>query len=651
MQSSSYRPDIDGLRAVAVLMVVLFHFRLVPYADAGFLGVDVFFVISGFLITSIIINGAREGSFRLLTFYGKRVRRLAPALIATMVMTLAFGAAWLFPVDFKELAYQALVTQFYGSNFYFWFNVNYFGLSADTVYLLHTWSLAVEEQFYLVYPIVLLLIHRFYPRLLWPLIWAGGIASFFLNLWLVSSKPEATFYLLPTRAWELLAGAVCWQLVEKRIRLRTEWMEAVGLIGIGSLLISIFFFQKDFSIPGSYAGLAVIGAAAVIYSGSFGPTWVSKALGQRVCVYIGRISYPLYLVHWPIDVFARSYFNEFYDTSMRTGMLALSFGLASLIYHLIENPIRTARFDTGSNRLLTAYFASLAATVGVFVISQATNGLPQRFPDDVLEMAAYSEDHTESSDECRYEVRKAIADSLCTIGAADIDPTWMIYGDSHAWAARSAFNEWLRRRGESGYFVFRSSCLPIAGTYLVGEQGVCFRFNEEVNRFVLASDQIENVLLVSTWRQVTGSRLSTSPVALITPEESLALFDRKFAENVSRYADAGKRVHIWEPLPWATMNVPRAIARAMLRGSEDPEERLRVTIGEYRSAFRFFFEAVEKNRGPIYRTYSPSSFLCDEGSCRVMLDGVPVFFDSTHLTRSTFKVWADMLEAADRVDP
>ena len=540
------------------------------------------------------------------------------------------------------------MTQFYGSNFYFWFNVNYFGLSAENVYLLHTWSLAVEEQFYLVYPVVLLLIHRLSPRLLWPLIWLGGIASFLVNLWFVSTKPEATFYLLPPRAWELLAGAVCYQLVAKRIRHRTEWMEALGFLGVGLLLVSVFCFQKDFSIPGSYAGLAVLGAAAVIYSGSFGPTWVSRGLGQEACVYTGRISYPLYLVHWPVDVFARGYFNEGYDSAARAGMLAVSLGLASLIYHLIESPIRTAQSDTGSKRLLIAYFASVAATVGVFWISETTQGLPQRFPDDVLEMAVYSEDHTESSDECRYDVQTEFTASLCTIGASGAEPTWMIYGDSHAWAGRAAFDEWLRRRRESGYFVFRSSCLPVAGTYLVGEQGACHRFNEEVNGFVLASDRIENVLLVSTWRQVTGSRLSTSPVGMITPQESLALFARQFAANVSRYANAGKRVHVWEPLPWAKARVPRAVAWAMMRGEEDCEEGLGVTIEEYRDAFGFFFDAIAANRDSINRTYSPSSFLCAEGSCRVMLGGVPVYFDSTHLTRSAFMAWVEMLKAADR---
>jgi peptidoglycan/LPS O-acetylase OafA/YrhL len=290
---TGYRPDIDGLRAVAVLLVLLFHFDLLLVGKAGFIGVDVFFVISGFLITSIIKRQVDTGTFSLRGFYVARVRRLAPALFATLVLVMVVGGFTLFQHDLIELASQVLYSQLYVVNIYYWRSINYFGLGTDDVFLLHMWSLAVEEQFYLFYPVLVLLIHRYQRARFWPWIAGLGTVSFVLNIVFVSLKPEATFYLLPTRAWELLAGAlVSWAASSLPDR-RPPIDEAAGAAGLLLIATSVATYAVGTPFPGYFALLPVAGACALLWSGRNGGTWTTRRLSLWPVTYVGKISYPL----------------------------------------------------------------------------------------------------------------------------------------------------------------------------------------------------------------------------------------------------------------------------------------------------------------------------------------------------------------------
>src|SRR5580698_5196423 len=234
--NGDYRADIDGMRALAVGLVLLFHFDLLPVARAGFIGVDVFYVISGFLITGIVLRDYDAGRFRLRDFYLRRVRRLAPALLCMQVLVLGVGAYLLLPADFNELARQSLATQLYVANIYYWQTYNYFGISAQSAFLLHTWSLAVEEQFYLFYPLLLIVVLRYCRRHIDVALLLLAALSFALNLAQVHVRPEATFYLLPTRAWELLIGALAARLIsQSRVRIDRWQAECLGALGIGLL--------------------------------------------------------------------------------------------------------------------------------------------------------------------------------------------------------------------------------------------------------------------------------------------------------------------------------------------------------------------------------------------------------------------------------
>ncbi len=280
----AYRADIDGMRAVAVMLVLIFHFSLLTRINAGFLGVDIFFVISGFLITSILLIRVEANSFRLGTFYIGRIRRLAPALFAVLFLTMAVAAVWLFPNELIDLSKQVFAAQLYVANIYFRRTVNYFDWGAQII-LLHTWSLAVEEQFYLFYPVCVFLLLRYFRKQFWALIAAGLLLSFFLNIAFAAVKPEAVFYLLPTRAWELLAGAMVIPLASKWTRSR-KIDEIIGLLGADLIIVAVTCYRVEFHIPGYYALLPTLGTGCLLLSGVTGTTGIAQILSSKPFVHI-----------------------------------------------------------------------------------------------------------------------------------------------------------------------------------------------------------------------------------------------------------------------------------------------------------------------------------------------------------------------------
>jgi len=636
-----YRADIDGLRAIAVLLVLIFHFELFPIIKAGFLGVDIFFVISGFLITTILKNQLDTGVFSLCMFYVNRIRRLAPALLAILFMVMTAGFVWLFPTELIELSRQALVSQLYVANFYFWRNINYFGLGVHDVYLLHTWSLAVEEQFYLLYPACLWFLHSHLRKYFWSSIAVACLISFGLNVLFMDQKPEATFYLLPTRGWELLIGALL-PFVASKWKTRTKSMdEMLGLLGVGLIALGAVCYRHDFRIPGYYALLPTIGAACLLLSGEKQTAIISKALSWPLIVYIGKISYSLYLVHWPLHIFA-GYLIEDYSLGWRLGMFLLSMLLAALVYHAVEDPIRRRHRFVSSRTLLSGYATGLAATVSLFIVIYASGGLPQRLPDNVIRMANYVNDTTGPLQECEFDGKPLSGpNSFCRIGAENQTPSWVVYGDSHAWAAYPAFDKWLRSNGQAGYFIFRNSCPPVSGVHLFGDHGTCFAFNREVTDFIATHDNLKNIALVSIWLQAPEGRLSNSSQILPTRHESVQLFTDRFSQTLEHLHNLGRHIYVWEPVPGARKNVPRELARATL---EHRQADIEFTLAEYYSTYQFFFDALQKNRQWIAASFSPSRALCGNGKCAVARNGVPLYSDNNHMTKSTIDFWVDVLQ-------
>ncbi len=336
---SPYRPDIDGLRAFAVVAVAFYHFNPSRFTG-GFIGVDVFFVISGFLITGILTADIDKHRFSILKFYERRARRIFPALFFVIALTAI--AAWfvLLPHDLYEFGRGVLATSFFVSNLLFASDYGYFVGSAARNPLLHTWSLAVEEQFYVAFPLLMWWITHYFPRHRIRLIWTVAVASFLYSAYLVRVEQSAAFYLAPSRAWELALGSLL-ALGAFPATSRRSVREGLGLVGACLLIFTLWGISEDMVFPGPAALVPCIGAALIIYAGSVGAggTLVARALSMRPIVSVGLISYSLYLWHWPVLILYQHYAIA-PDWRDRVWLLGVVFGLSYLTWRFVEQPFR-----------------------------------------------------------------------------------------------------------------------------------------------------------------------------------------------------------------------------------------------------------------------------------------------------------------------
>jgi hypothetical protein len=330
-----------------------------------------------------------------------------------------------------------------------------------------------------------------------------------------------------------------------------------------------------------------------------------------------------------------------YSLKWRLQIFALSFLLAAIIYHAVEIPVRLKKALPAKRTLLVGYVTGIAVTLTVFAAVQITGGLPQRFPQDVVHLAGYVNDKSPPLTECEFSGQAAAASpaGFCHIGVAGAVSTWLVYGDSHAWAAHAAFDEWLKLNAQSGFFIFRHGCPPLQGIQLLHDK-YCHAFNEYVTRFIESRTELRNIVLVSTWRQAIEGILSTSPETLPTEQESVQIFVDGFSRTLRHLYALGRRVYVWEPLPGARKNVPQELARAAL---EHRPPNLEISRSEYLSTYQFFFDALKDNRRWLAGTFSPSDLLCATGSCAVEHDGIPLYSDNGHITQSSADYWLRIL--------
>lgn len=329
-----YRPEIDGLRAVAVIPVILFHFGM-SWVDGGYIGVDIFFVISGFLITSIILKDYQHGVFSLKDFWLRRVRRILPVLILMVIVTLIVGKQLLYAPDISNLGSQGIAALLSFANISQWLQSgNYWGYTAENSPLLHTWSLSVEEQFYLIFPLLIILVLRYFKKWLIPIVCALSVFSLLLFFYGSKNHPDATFYLVPTRAWELGAGAlIALFLYHKQLQVKSsQFLSSVGLIAI---LGSFYFLNGNTGIT-QFLFIPVGGAVLIILFSQSEQSWVNRFLSLKPIVYVGKISYSLYLWHWPVLVLSKNLTLKTGIEYPTIGLLALIIVLSVLSYHFIE---------------------------------------------------------------------------------------------------------------------------------------------------------------------------------------------------------------------------------------------------------------------------------------------------------------------------
>ncbi len=628
-----YRPDIDGLRALAILPVVLFHFRI-PHFTGGFVGVDVFFVISGYLITSLVTGEMASGAFSIVRFYERRVRRIFPALFAMLALVTAAACVILFPFDLVRYARSLCATAFFAANFEFWQQAGYFDVSADQKPLLHLWSIAVEEQFYLLFPAILLLIGN-RRRLRMAGVIGILLASFGFSVWAAVHAEAAGFYLLPSRAWELMLGAALALEAVPAIR-SGALREAAGVSGIVVIGCAVFTLSPDTPFPGAYALLPCVGAALVIHSGRGEDTFVRRVLALRPLVFVGLISYSLYLWHWPIIVFAKYVLFRDLSVAERCLLLVASFVLAILSWWLVEQPLRR---PVRRRMLFPAAATAMAVAFSCGAFAVTTAGLPQRLSPKLQQILAEQDDHEPRIDHCFALTADDVTNGrLCTIGVSKGSPSFLLWGDSHADAILPAVAEIARRTGRTGLFAGAASCLPLLG--ITTSTLTCKPFNDAVEKVALGAN-IGEVILQARWaKYADGATYGDEPHGHVVitdsqsqdppPPDNHAVFERGLERTVRELTAAGKKVVLVASVPEIGYPVPAVLARRALAGQY-------LDLAPSRNAYlqrqHFVLEAFAQMQ-KLYgvAVIYPHELLCTNGRCAVALNGIPLYRDEHHLS-------------------
>ena len=436
-----YRADIDGLRAIAVLAVIFFHAG-VPGFSGGFVGVDVFFVISGFLITSIILKDIHAGQFSIARFYERRIRRIFPALFPVIAFTVVIAAYLFDPISFEAFGKSITATTFFASNILFWREAGYFDADSITKPLLHTWSLAVEEQFYIFFPLLLIAINRFSKSRYFQWLLGIGLISLSTSIYEVYTHQAATVYLVPTRAWELLFGSILALGIIPQ--LQSNFHRSIfSIVGLGIIIFSVGFYTEETLFPGATALAPVLGASLIIYSGiGGGASIISKFLSLKPIVYIGLISYSLYLWHWPLIVFVKYLIFRDLTPLEITGIILATFLISALSLKFIEQPFRGNQPIIAERKKLFALSATvmfIASIIGAVInFENGKNGMINRlYPKICSDMENVQNDpvwklnsQLISDDGGNNNLESKL--SRFAIGTKRLKPCFLLWGDSHA---------------------------------------------------------------------------------------------------------------------------------------------------------------------------------------------------------------------------
>ncbi|BBC73135.1 acyltransferase [Altererythrobacter sp. B11] len=620
-----YRADIDGLRAIAVLAVVLFHLDPAKLTG-GFAGVDIFFVISGFLIGGQIDAELAAERFSMASFYAKRIRRLYPALVVTVLITLAVSVPLLFPTEVRRVARAAVATMTYTSNFYFYQAADYFA-EGDIRPLLHTWSLAVEEQFYLVLPVLLLALHRYAPRWKVVAIAAMALASLAYAEWLVERDSDAAFFFGVTRFWEFGAGAL---LALTRPRpLAPHVADGAVLAGLVVIAGSFLLFTETAPVPGLVALPLVLGSALVIHAGASSPVIAGCGLSLTPLVFVGRISYSLYLAHWPIVVLVRANLGPERAPLGLAAMLAASLVAAWLLYRFVECPARRLSIARYRQQIFT-FGAGSTALVAVLAVVLLSSGVhADKKEQSASRLIAYLD----------YDAQTRFRAGSCLINAeADkedddfdafrcVPPPMpgheqvLLIGDSYAAQYYQALHANFPKLQIAQ--VTATGCRP-----LLAAEGAdrCVDLIGMGLKQLVRQRQFAAVILAGRWREEEVGDLVRTV--------------RYLKRRTERVYVVGRPVEYAMPLP-------RLLALAETRG----EKHLVADVRELERLKRIdrAMEAAVGAAGDNVRYVSVLQAMCDARNCVTQTrSGVPTQFDYGHLTYEGALLVVDRLREAGR---
>jgi peptidoglycan/LPS O-acetylase OafA/YrhL len=643
--SPVYRPDIDGLRAIAVVAVVLYHAR-VPGWGGGYLGVDVFFVISGYLITSLLTAAHDPNRLRLGLgeFYLRRARRIIPALLVTSLVVTIAGLVILLPWDLMRFGMYLAASAVAVTNITAKGDADYFSADAIDVPILHYWSLAVEEQFYLLYPATLLLIARLAPRQRRPALAALACASLILCIWASYHRPLANFYLAPTRGWELLLGAVVALNSPGRggRRVYAQIAAACSLLGIA---YAVYSFGTATRYPGALTLVPCLATATLIDTGRDQRTWVARLLSQPPLVFTGRISYALYLWHLPILVLFRYYEIEDPSANQLILLLAVTYALAAASWLLVEQPIHSRILLKSTRSFLLASTIGTGVLLTTGLLLWRSGGLPQRFSPEVVALAAGGFSAPEGERECKTLLaHDAEVGRLCRYGAdSDHGEIVLLWGDSHAMMLVPVYEAAARAHHLQLYVAGKANCRPLLGVVSRSlrepQQVACAEFNEEVVR-AIASLHPRLIVLNARWLDPEHDLLVRPGFPVTAGQSKLG----QALESTWQQIHAANRIIcLVQDVPAFRYDVPYALAMARRRGIA--ADFLNVSRAEALAQSR----EAEAEFGKLQRLgllniADPKDALCRSGSCAFEAEGRPLYIDRNHLSMAGANFVARSLE-------
>lgn len=614
-KSLDYRPELDGLRAIAVASVVAFHLEP-ALAPGGFVGVDIFFVLSGFLIARLIANELTDNSFTFLNFYERRVRRILPALVVVCAFSAIAATFILLPEELVRFAKTLVAAAFSVSNIWFKLNSDYFAPAAETQPLLHTWSLGVEEQFYLGFPVFLWAVYKWWRPWLGVLIGLALLTSLAIaNL----RGPQATFFLIDSRAWEFLIGSVvALRLIPEASR---QWQRALaGLLGLLGLGIAIFAFNSHIRFPGVAALLPCVAVALVIWGGS-SDTLATRVLTWRPMVFLGLISYSVYLWHWPLIVFTKLLTAGHSSGAQKLSLVAATLVLATLSWRYVETPCR--RRGVGSQGWRKAFLAggfgigALAACGGGFLI---LHGLPGRFPDSVFTLAAAAADSSPLRPKCHFSGNDETFEKTCVLGA-DVPPSLIVYADSHGVEMSVALGEAMKQKGTSLRQITASSCPPARGFNPLGRPN-CAAYNERMLRSLTA---VPPTTIIVAAKSVHWLR------------EDPKTYLRGLGETLQLLARSGHHVILLGAAPPHPhhLSVPATLARLAAVGVDPNTYTFDPGMAEMEGVDRELRQIAD-GQGATFVSISPA--FCSRAGCAAYLDDAVLYFDDNHLSVAGAKI-------------
>ena len=647
--TTEYRREIDGLRAFAVMGVILHHAGL-SAVEGGYAGVDVFFVISGFLIGGIVVSEWATGRFSYRAFYARRARRILPALLAMIFVTLPFGWALMTPEQLRYFGGGALSALAFLSNVWFYNRIDYFNPRAGEDPLIHIWSLGVEEQFYILLPILLLLLLRLGRGVTVAALAALAAASLVWTLRTSSDWPLESFYLLHTRAWELLAGVLAALARPRLLALPLGLRGGLATAGLAAVIASLVLTPAGVPWPGGWTVLPTLGAVAIVLFGDV-PSPARAVLTLPPVVAVGLVSYSAYLWHQPILGFLALEGWHPRSLAATTAIVAATLALSALSWRFVEEPFRRGRLPRRPARLVLG--AGIALIVAFAVGGHVTKGYPQRIPPEVREVMAWSDTRPTTFETCLAIRREGVQmdpEKACVHGAPGTAARVAIWGDSHAATLAAPLGEALAADGFALRELTMSSCQPIPGLVNIGQDRSrqCTLQNAAMLKWLVATDSVDTVVLYAFWNSyilhadfdngrgdLVEDRLFSLPEgapADLDEAARLAGIESRLTAALSALTAAGKRVVLLMPLPNPGFDVPDVLARGLWRQGV-LEDRMGVPEANFRAysepSVRLMQAACVASGATCLDL---SAAFCDGTQCLAVDGGKPLYFDANHLS-------------------